>query len=168
MALSTITQPPFRVDTIAELNFYLSTFIINCPIFCVEDSRWYIKKVGNIISLIGEQYSLALTPPTLPILSGVPINDYNPAGLSTVNVLRLSTSGTHKTITGIVAPAYPKTIMLININTTNDNIILSGSDILSASTNRFMHSGNITISKGRAAYIWYDFIAANWIAFATV
>lgn len=50
MAISTITQPLFRVSLKSELSTYLSIFKEGCPIFCDEDLQWYCKKGGVILT----------------------------------------------------------------------------------------------------------------------
>lgn len=57
MALTTITQAPFRVTLKTELQTFLSQMTEGAMIFCDENSAWYVKKGGVIINFSGVSIS---------------------------------------------------------------------------------------------------------------
>ena len=86
------------------------------------------------------------------------VNDYNPTGLSTCNVIRIASNGGYN-ITGIVAQESGREIYLIN--TSASNIVLVSESASSTAANRFA-SANTTLGTLECAIIWYDTTTARW------
>ena len=90
-------------------------------------------------------------------------NNYNPTGLSTCNIMRLSTDAT-RTISGIVAQESGRIIVLINTGTANITITNEGAS--STAANRFANGGDTTLGTMETMTIWYDETSLRWRAIA--
>jgi hypothetical protein len=88
-------------------------------------------------------------------------NNYNPAGLADAVVLRLTSTGA-QSITGIVAPATTKTIIIFNIGAAN--IALTNASASSTAANRFEFGGNKLLNPNEGITLWYDITTARWRA----
>lgn len=89
-------------------------------------------------------------------------NNYNPAGLATANVLRVS-SDASRTITGLAAQANGTRITLFNVGA--QNIVLAHADTVnSAAANIFICPGAVafTLHTGDAVDLWYDGGSSLW------
>lgn len=86
-------------------------------------------------------------------------NDYSPTGLSTANVLRLS-SDAARNITGIAAQATGRFILLFNIG--GFNITLVDESASSSAANRFSVPTAPIIQPDGSRAIWYDITSARW------
>lgn len=86
-------------------------------------------------------------------------NDYNPAGLSTTSVLRITTNNTW-TITGLQGGADGRLMVIQNVG--SNNLILSDEDGLSLAANRFTLNGNKTIYPSQALYFRYSATTSRW------
>lgn len=92
-------------------------------------------------------------------------NDYNPTGLSTASVLRLSTDA-DRTITGLAGGADGRVIALMNVG--SFPITLSNQDTGSITAgNRFLFGFSIALLPNRAMVIWYDSTSSRWRRFNT-
>lgn len=86
-------------------------------------------------------------------------NDYNPASLSTTDVLRISTDA-RRNITGLAAGASGKTLRVHNVGTFP--AVFTYSDALSAAANRFAFG--MTLGGGQSMEIQYDATSSLWRA----
>ena len=90
-------------------------------------------------------------------------NDYNPTGLATATILRL-TSDAARNITGIVAPstnANGRILHLQNVNTLGGpNISTVSESASSSAANRIIGAVGITPATGRT--LWYDNTSSRW------
>ncbi|MBK8968627.1 MAG: hypothetical protein IPM36_18555 [Lewinellaceae bacterium] len=84
----------------------------------------------------GSSYTEEITPSQITSDQ----NDYNPSGLSTAAVLRLSTDGTFRKITGLAGGASNRTITLLNIG--SYTILLKNESASSSASNRFAFDGD--------------------------
>lgn len=88
-------------------------------------------------------------------------NDYNPTGLSTATMVRLTTDGGGvRNLTGLAGGAAGRFLFLCNIGTVNA-ITFTGQDANSSAANRFLGSGTINIGVCQGMY--YDGVASRWI-----
>lgn len=106
--------------------------------------------------------SIFLNAPISPTALGATVNNWNPTGLSTANVIRFSCSTINVAISGITAPATDgKVLVLDNIGTTN-SCSLSDEDGNSTAANRFTLTYAIAIHPLQSVTIKYDLTAARW------
>lgn len=99
------------------------------------------------------------SPLTPTALSGT-TNDYNPTGLATANVIRISATGTQY-LTGIVAPATDgKILSLYNVGT--GTILLATENSNSTAANRFSLRSTYSLRGGGSVLLIYDATAARW------
>jgi hypothetical protein len=86
-------------------------------------------------------------------------NDYNPTGLSTATVLRLSTDAS-RNITGLQGGADGRIIVIENIG--SNDIVLKDESGSSSAGNRFALSADITLAADDAATLKYDATSTRW------
>lgn len=93
-------------------------------------------------------------------------DNWNPTGLATANVIRVSTDAS-RNLTGIVAPAVDGTLILL-INVGTNNLVLVH-DATSTAANRFFcaGAGNQTVNEGDAVWLWYDGTTDRWRPIST-
>lgn len=89
-------------------------------------------------------------------------NNYNPTGLSTANVLRL-TSDTTRTITGMVPPAQNAVLMVFNFG--SSTITLSHENASSTAANRFTFAGgsDVALTRTGGIMLYYDQGSSRWM-----
>lgn len=88
-------------------------------------------------------------------------DDYNPTGLSTAAILRLSTDAT-RNINGIAGGADGRIIKIVNVGT--QGIVLKDEATTSTAANRFALNSDLTISENQAVEILYDSTTSRWRA----
>ena len=103
--------------------------------------------------------NIALTSVISPPSFNSNQDDYNPTGLSTANIIRLTSTG-NRDITGIVAQRAGTTIILINVG--GSTITLENNDSSSSASNRFLMGQDRDISPNEAVMIWYDSNSSRW------
>lgn len=88
-------------------------------------------------------------------------NDYNPTGLSTATVLRLSTDNDNRKITGLVGGADGRVLVLLNVG--SYDLVLTDENSASTAANRFAFGGvEALIPSGSSATLIYDATASRW------
>lgn len=88
-------------------------------------------------------------------------NDYNPTGLSTASVLRLS-SDASRDITGLAGGADGRVLLVFNVG--SNNIVLKDESASSTAANRFALNGDITLAADNSVILWYDATSSRWRA----
>jgi hypothetical protein len=89
-------------------------------------------------------------------------NNYNPTGLATADVMRL-TSNVSVNITGLMSPGSAPTGTLQIINIGSFNITLLDQNVGSGVANRFNFGGqSIIISPNQSYTVFYDFTSSIW------
>lgn len=88
-------------------------------------------------------------------------NDYNPPGLSTASVLRMS-SDASRTITGLAGGVDGRVLTILNVGT--NPIVLSNQDASSTTANRFAFGINVTLAADQTAAVIYDATSQRWRA----
>lgn len=98
-----------------------------------------------------------ITPPQLTADQ----NNYNPTGLGTASVLRLTSDATVRHITGIAAQPGGRIIQLFNCNALGGtSIIIDGLSGSSSPANQFAGGTTIFAASWRPA--WYDATSSRW------
>jgi hypothetical protein len=92
----------------------------------------------------------AITPPALT----ANVNDWNPTGLSTANVIMASTDGSNFDITGIKAQEEGRKILLINSGSSG-KITLKNNSANSIAANRFILRINALIQENEGVELIY-------------
>lgn len=99
-----------------------------------------------------------------PAAIGTNQNNYDPTGLSTATVLRLSASA-NINITGLAGGADGRLIVVQNVGVSGFNITLEDSSGSSSAENRFaLGTGNVALTDGDSITIIYDGTASIWRA----
>ncbi|MDD2763489.1 MAG: hypothetical protein PHE83_05885 [Opitutaceae bacterium] len=88
-------------------------------------------------------------------------NDFNPTGLASAFVVRLS-SDASRNITGLVPGTAPAGRMLILCNVGAQPIVLADESGSSTTANRFAFSGDYTLAADTAAWLVYDDSSTRW------
>jgi hypothetical protein len=86
-------------------------------------------------------------------------NNYNPTGLATAYVLRLSSDAT-RTITGLAGGADGRELILVNVG--SQNIVLADEHASSTAANRFALDTSLTLGADTAARLLYDSTSTRW------
>lgn len=94
-------------------------------------------------------------------------NNWNPSGLSTANVVRVTCSGAFS-VTGIVAPATDGQVLVINNIGATNNCVLTAQDASSTAANRFAFDRPLSIKPGRTLTVKYDLTTARWVLWQEV
>ncbi len=105
-------------------------------------------------------FSGVLSPPSLSATT----HNYNPTGLSTCNVLRLSAT-TDISLTGIQAPSpsVNQFILLVNLGTGNINILTNNAG--SSAGNQFINNNDVLLNTNESVIMMYDATSAGWRIF---
>jgi hypothetical protein len=85
-------------------------------------------------------------------------DNFNPAGLSTASVLRLSTDAS-RNITGIQGGADGRVLILYNVG--SFPIVLKN-DVTSTAANRFLFGADLTLQAGTGIALQYDGTSSRW------
>lgn len=88
-------------------------------------------------------------------------NDFNPTGLSTASVLRL-TCDAGVNLTGLAGGGDGRVLIVRNVGT--NDLTLVGDSASSTAINRFNWSGNRVVRPGASFLLQYDAVASRWAA----
>lgn len=105
--------------------------------------------------------TLALTGIISPAQLIANTDNYNPTGLATATVLRLSTD-VSRNLTGIVAAASARVLVVFNVGA-QDLVLVN--DSTSTAANRFLFGANITLGAEEGISLWYDTTSSRWRSF---
>lgn len=125
----------------------------------------YLRASGGISSGGGSMPSpFALPNDISPAAISSDQNDYNPTGLSTADVLRLSSTGQYL-ITGLQGGSDGRIITINNIGT--NNIILINDSAFSSAANRFLFGYGVggidyNLSPNTSIMLQYDSTSQRW------
>lgn len=86
-------------------------------------------------------------------------NDYNPTGLSTASILRLS-SDAARALTGLQGGSDGRVLHIYNVG--SFNITLTNASASSSAANRFDFGASIVIGAGQGVILYYDSTASRW------
>lgn len=104
--------------------------------------------------------SFTLTSVISPAALAAQADDYNPTGLSTAAVIRISTTGSQN-ITGIVAQGTGRVLKICYIGAAT---LVFKNNTTSTAANRFFTPGgtDYTLSANGSCTLWYDVTSACW------
>jgi len=108
---------------------------------------------------------------TAPILTGN-VNNYNPTGFATSNMIRQNVNANNREITGIQAPSagVNRVIYINNVNTGSFDIKFKNNNASSVAANRILLRDNSdkACKPNETASFWYDHSVSRWRAFNRV
>ena len=88
-------------------------------------------------------------------------DNWNPTGLSTASIIRLSGDNQFRIISGITAPTAAKELTLVNVG--NDfPVLLTREDAASSAANRFSIARDIPLYPYQSATFFYDASSSRW------
>lgn len=90
-------------------------------------------------------------------------NDYNPSGLASASVLRLS-SDASRNVTGLSGGGDGRIVSLVNAGA--NAIVLKDASASSSAGNRFSFGADLTLTAKQSAVLWYDATDSRWKLFA--
>lgn len=89
-------------------------------------------------------------------------NDWNPTGIGSCNVIRVTTDAGNSTLTGIVAPSTDgKLIILTNIGPSGV-LSLSVRNAASTAANRLEATNTFSVAVHGSVWLWYDGTSSLW------
>lgn len=145
-----IKAPDLTADPVSGLEAGLIYYNTTMNLY-----RWYNGTIWVSIEL--PYFTSIITPPAFAVTQ----NNYNPTGLQTADVLRLTSTG-NNSITGIVAPSPVASVTKRLINIGSGNITMINGSASSSAGNRFSSGANRAIGGGEALDIWYDITETRW------
>ena len=113
---------------------------------------------NDYVPILGDgalAFTSIITPPALTANT----EDYNPTGLDSAAIVRLSAT-TDVELRGLAASTAGRTIFLYNINT--GSITLMAEAATSAAPNRFALQGDVTLQQHQATLLQYDATTSRW------
>ncbi len=114
---------------------------------------------GNIIAPLGQFNRFELIGSISPAQITATTDNYNPTGLSTASVLRLTTDAS-RNITGLAGGADGRVLIIHNVG--SFNLVLMDEGGTSTAANRFALSANQTIPPDNSVAIQYDNTTLRW------
>ncbi|MGX5801425.1 hypothetical protein ACWGS9_09290, partial [Bradyrhizobium sp. Arg314] len=147
------------------VNFAGSEFIANQNISATYDGTQFLLNTpsGNILTptAINDSGTLALTGIISPTaLAAGATNDYNPTGLASASVLRITGNAGGSVLTGIAAQPSGTVLILSNIGTSL--ITIAGRNANSLAANQFQNISAIGLWPGQSTPIQYDVTSGGW------
>lgn len=103
--------------------------------------------------------AVALTGDITPAQITVNQNDYNPAGLSTASVLRLSSDAT-RNITGIAGGVDGRVLTIFNVGT--NYIVFKNQSTSSSAASRIALGGDLILAADQSISLIYDATSQRW------
>jgi hypothetical protein len=86
-------------------------------------------------------------------------NDFNPTGLASASVLRL-TSDASRNITGLSGGGDGRIVAIVNIGA--NDIVLQDASASSSAASRFAFGADVTLAAKQSAVLWYDAADQRW------
>lgn len=106
---------------------------------------------------LGTNFSTTISPAELT--AGM-TNNWNPTGLATAWIIRLSGDDGFELITGITAPSFNKRLTLHNVGA--NAVLLPTENQSSSAANRFAFGRDVVLFPGKSCEIQYDVTSARW------
>lgn len=119
--------------------------------------------VGTQAALLDVQQDFRLSGDITPAQIIATQNDYNPTGLSTASVLRLTVDAA-RDVTGLQGGADGRIVCVLNADATN-SITLKNENASSTAANRFAIGADLVISANNGAVLIYDSTSSRWRLF---
>lgn len=114
---------------------------------------------GINTDITGFGSSIAFTGDITPAQITASQNDYNPTGLSTASVVRLSTDAA-RNLTGLAGGSDGRVVALVNIGAFP--LVLNNEDAASTAANRFAFGTTYVLGPNRVIVLIYDSTSARW------
>ena len=109
----------------------------------------------------------ALTADITPTTLSANVNNYEPTGAGTADIWRLEASGTARSVTGIAGGADGRILVVHNIGSTF-NVVLVNESGSSSAANRLALGGNdVNIGPGLGVVLQYDATLSRWYPLTT-
>jgi hypothetical protein len=125
----------------------------------VLPSDWNADHTGSLSDLTSY---FKLTADISPTALSASVDDYDPTGLSTASVLRLSTnSGTQRNITGIAGGADGRILLIHNLGSGAIGLL---DNTTSTAANRFAIAGGAILPADGSILLQYDSTSSRWRA----
>lgn len=124
----------------------------------------FLSPIGVLASATFDQ-SLYLTGDISPSSISADQNDYNPTGLSSSTILKL-TSSTDVNITGIQNGTDGRILVVLNVG--SNNITLKNSSVSSSAVNRFLFDADVILAANNSITLIYDDISSRWRSIGSV
>lgn len=122
--------------------------------------RWRTTTTSD---LLASPTSFALTGDISPTAISANLDDYNPTGLATASVLRLSTNdGTARALGGLVGGSDGRIVFVHNLGP--GQIVLLDEAVASTAANRFALNGNVNLPADVMTILQYDATSLRWRA----
>jgi hypothetical protein len=90
------------------------------------------------------------------------VDNWNPAGLDTARIARVSSSAGSRDLTGIQAQPAGTMLTLVNIGGGGTTIVCKNSSGSSSAGNRFAMAADVSLGAGQSATFWYDGASSAW------
>ena len=87
-------------------------------------------------------------------------DNWNPTGLTTSSTVRVTVTGAHRNITGLIGGADGRILLIHNIG--SFNLILNDESVSSTEANRFALSTNMVIVPDSSILLQYDSTSLRW------
>lgn len=131
--------------------------VVGVGIAGTEKGRWDASGLAVKAAMRFEGSTAVITPTQLTSNT----DNWNPTGLSTARILRVS-SDASRNLTGIVAQTGGTVLSLVNVG--SQNVVLKH-EVTSTAANRFNLPGAVDLTLGtlEAVEIYYDSTASRWL-----
>lgn len=93
-------------------------------------------------------------------------NNYNPTGLGTATVVRLSADNPFRRITGMATGAEGRALIVYNVGSVA--MLLTNEDAASTAGNRFTLGFNYALDPNTSLALYYDNISSRWRSFGVL
>jgi len=94
------------------------------------------------------------------------VNNWNPTGFASANMIRVDVDANNREITGMIAPSagVNRIVSINNLNSGSDDIRFKENDASSDAANRFLLRDNAdkAIKPNETAVFWYDHTSSRW------
>ncbi len=94
------------------------------------------------------------------------VDNWNPTGFATANMIRVDVDANNREITGMIAPSagVNRIVSINNINSGSDDLRFKENDASSDAANRFLlrDNGDKAIKPNETATFWYDHTSSRW------
>jgi hypothetical protein len=135
----------------------------------IDPSDHKLKRIdssGNIVvidiaAITALATTFSLTGDISPAQITADQDDYNPTGLSTASVLRLSADAP-RNITGLQGGSDGRVLIVMNVGA--QNIVLKDDSASSTAANRFALTADITMTPDMSVILLYDSTSSRWRA----
>lgn len=109
---------------------------------------------GNVVALAYSAHDLS------PAQITANTDNYNPTGLATTRVLRLSTDAS-RNLTGIAGGVAGRRLTVLNVGA-QDLVLMN--DVTSTAANRLLLGADVTLGANESIELWYDSTSSRWRA----